>query len=120
MQTSLEGLTLHVEDLDRSVDFYRRIPGARLVNRRGGEFALFVIGNSRLGLLACRLLPKGSPGFHIEISTSSAGIEDLHRGVTAAGIETDGKPQARGWGETTFHATDPDGNQIEFDTRAEG
>lgn len=111
MQTSLERLTLHAEDLDRSIDSHRRIPGGTLVTRRG---------SSRLGLHARGLLPAPNPGFHIEISTSSAGIEDLHEAVRAAGIETAGEPRSRDWGETTFHPTDPDGNRIEFDTRGDG
>ena len=116
MRTSLEGLTLHVEDVDRSVDFYRRVPGAVLLHERPGEFALFAIGGARLGLLTRRFLPQASPGFHLELSAAE-GIEELYEQVRAGGIVPDGPPRDRAWGETTFHAIDPDGNLLEFDSR---
>jgi uncharacterized glyoxalase superfamily protein PhnB len=34
-----------------------------------------------------------------------------------AGIEPDGPPANRSWGERTFHVSDPDGNRIEFDSQ---
>jgi lactoylglutathione lyase len=117
VQTSLEGLTLHVADVERSRDFYLRIPGAKLIDERPGDFALLEIGGGRLGLLTKRYLPEAGPGFHMEISTSSAGVDGLYEQVRAAGIEPDGPPADRWWGERSFHVTDPDGNQIEFDSR---
>jgi lactoylglutathione lyase len=116
MQTSLEGLTLHVASVDRSRDFYLGIPGAQLLHERGDEFALLQIGKARLGLLNRRVLRDGGPGFHMEISTAATGVDDLYERVRAAGIETDGPPRDRPWGERTFHATDPDGNVVEFDS----
>ena len=117
MQTSLEGLTLHVASVERSRDFYLGIPGAQLLHERGDEFALLQIGRTRLGLLNRRVLRKGGPGFHMEISTSESGVDELYEQVRAAGIEPDGPPRSRSWGERTFHATDPDGNLVEFDSR---
>jgi uncharacterized glyoxalase superfamily protein PhnB len=63
MKTSLTGLTLHVEHVERSRDFYPRLQ------------------------------------------------------VLAAGLEPDGPPANRSWGERTFHLSDPDGNRIEFDSQ---
>ena len=120
METSLEGLTLHVDDVERSRDFYLRIPGAVLVDHRPGDFALLQIGGARLGLLTTRYLRGGGPGFHMEISTSSDAVDALYEQVRAAGIEPDGPPADRSWGERTFHVTDPDGNLIEFDSRGGG
>jgi lactoylglutathione lyase len=117
METSLEGLTLHVESVERSRDFYLGIPGAQLLHERGDEFALLQIGGARLGLLNRRVLRAGGPGFHMEISTSATAVDDLYERVRAAGIEPDGPPRDRPWGERTFHATDPDGNLVEFDSR---
>ena len=41
---TLEGLSLHVSDVERSIEFYSRIPGAQLVGHRPGQFARFQIG----------------------------------------------------------------------------
>jgi lactoylglutathione lyase len=117
MQASLEGLTLHVADVERSRAFYERLPGAVVLSHRPGQFALLQIGKTRLGLLTRRFLAAGAPGFHLEISTEAAGVDELYEHVRSAGLEPDGPPANRAWGERTFHVTDPDGNLVEFDSR---
>jgi catechol 2,3-dioxygenase-like lactoylglutathione lyase family enzyme len=117
MDVSLTGLTLHVEDVERSRDFYMRIPGAVLVQHRPGDFALLQLGEGRLGLLSARYLEAGAPGFHVEVSSSLAGVDALYDQVRANGIEPHSPPTDRSWGERTFHVSDPDGNLIEFDSR---
>jgi lactoylglutathione lyase len=119
MQASLEGLTLHVDDVERSRDFYARIPGAVEEAHRPGEFALFRIGRARLGLLNRRFLRGDGPRFHVEISTGQNAVDELYEQVRAAGIEPEGPPANRSWGERTFHVKDPDGNLIEFDSRGD-
>ncbi len=71
----------------------------------------------QLGLSAASVLAPGAPRFHIEISTSASDLDALYAKVQGGGIEPDERPQDRGWGEQTFHAADPDGNLIEFDSR---
>src|SRR5262245_56416443 len=110
MNVSLEGLTLHVRDLERSRAFYERIPGVELLHHRPGQFALFRIGEKLLGLL--RL---GGPGFHVEIATPD--LDALHRQLVAAGIHPTGPPRRRPWGERTLLVDDPDGYRLEFEER---
>jgi hypothetical protein len=50
LEASLEGVTLQVADVERSLEFYRKIPGATVAVHRLGEFALVQIGIGRLGL----------------------------------------------------------------------
>ena len=107
LNVSFEGLTLHVEDVERSRDFYLRIPGVVLEDHRPGQFALLRIGETLLGLL--RL---GRPGFHLELTT--ADLDGLHAHLLQVGLEPEGPPQAQKWGERTFLVLDPDGNAIEF------
>jgi catechol 2,3-dioxygenase-like lactoylglutathione lyase family enzyme len=106
-RVSLEGLTLHVQDVERSRDFYLRISGVTLEHHRPGQFVLLRIGDRWLGLLGGR-----APGFHIEIATSD--LDDLYVRLRRAGVEPTGPPQERSWGERTFVVVDPDGNLIEF------
>jgi catechol 2,3-dioxygenase-like lactoylglutathione lyase family enzyme len=110
MDVSLDGLTLHVTDVERSVDFYRRLPGAHLAIHRPAEFALFEIGGTLLGLLAWR-----SPGFHLEMAAPD--LDRLHDELVAAGIVPLGRPRVRVWGERTLELVDPDGHRIEVDSR---
>lgn len=107
IDVSMEGLTLHVRDVERSLSFYSKIPGSTLLTHRPGQFALFSIGNTLLGLLRSR-----SPGFHIEIATSD--LDAVHDHLREAGAEPLGPPKERPWGERTFESVDPDGNRIEF------
>jgi catechol 2,3-dioxygenase-like lactoylglutathione lyase family enzyme len=107
MRASLAGLTLHVLDVERSCEFYKRIPGAVLEAHRPGEFALFRIGGAHLGLLQSK-----KTGLHLEVGT--ADVDQFHAALEAAGVETQGAPRDRPWGERTFNVRDPDGNLIEF------
>ena len=51
----------------------------------------------------------------MEVSSTLEGIDALHDQVLAAGLEPDGPPANRSWGERTFHLSDSGGDQIEFD-----
>jgi catechol 2,3-dioxygenase-like lactoylglutathione lyase family enzyme len=106
MTTSLAGLTLHVADVDRSVEFYGRLPGAAVLFHLPGRFALIRLGQGRLGLLADHKRP-----FHVELEVPdlAAAASDLRR----LGFEVDG-PARRAWGEEDMLVTDPDGNLLEF------
>lgn len=107
MRVSLEGVTLHVQDVERSREFYLRIPGVVLERHRPGEFALLRIGQGWLGLLQLR-----TPGFHLEVSTPD--LDELYASLRQREVEPDGPPRDRGWGERTFVVVDPDGHHIEF------
>jgi catechol 2,3-dioxygenase-like lactoylglutathione lyase family enzyme len=106
MTVSLVGLTLHVSDVDRSVEFYRRLPGAAVMFHLPGRFAMLRLGQGRLGLLADQKRP-----FHVELEVSDlqAAAADL-RGL---GFEIDG-PSRRQWGEEDALLVDPDGNLLEL------
>jgi len=107
MSTSLEGLTLHVTDVERARDFYARLPGLVLDRERKGEFVLFRVGDRWLGLLRAR-----EPGFHIELAVPD--LDGAYARLRENGIEPRDRPRARGWGERTFVVSDPDGHLIEF------
>jgi catechol 2,3-dioxygenase-like lactoylglutathione lyase family enzyme len=106
MTISLVGLTLHVTDVDRSVEFYRRLPGAAVLFHLPGRFAMLRLGAGRLGLLADRKRP-----FHVELEVPDllAAAADLQR----LGFEIEG-PTRRAWGEEDVLVSDPDGNLLEF------
>ena len=107
MNVSFEGLTLHVQDVECSRDFYLRIPGVVLEDHRPGQFALLRIGDALLGLL--RL---GAPGFHLELTTPD--LDGLHAHLRQVGLEPKGPPKVQNWGERAFLVVDPDGNCLEF------
>jgi catechol 2,3-dioxygenase-like lactoylglutathione lyase family enzyme len=106
MTTSLVGLTLHVSDVDRSVEFYRRLPGAAVLFHMPGRFGMLRLGEGRLGLLADRKRP-----FHVELEVPD--LEAAAAELKRLGFEVEG-PTRRAWGEEDVLVTDPDGNLLEF------
>ena len=106
-KVSLEGLTLHVANVERALEFYSRIPGTRVEVHRPGSFALLSIGNGRLSLL------KEGPT-HLEFDTPDP--DRLYQQLKAAGLPVEAPPALKPWGEYDFTIHDPDGNCLEFDS----
>jgi catechol 2,3-dioxygenase-like lactoylglutathione lyase family enzyme len=105
---ALAGVTLHVSDVERSLAFYRQLPGATVSFHMPGRFALLKFGTGRLGLLADQ-----KRQFHVELE-----VPDLDAAAVALrelGIEADG-PTTRDWGERDILVHDPDGYLLEFGT----
>jgi catechol 2,3-dioxygenase-like lactoylglutathione lyase family enzyme len=105
---SLEGLSLHVADVEQSIAFYSRIPGAQLLLHRPGQFARFRIGNGSLHLVQ---LP-GQKRFHIEFDTED--VNDMYEQLRSAGLTPVSPPKTHPWGKSDFRLIDPDGYQLEF------
>jgi catechol 2,3-dioxygenase-like lactoylglutathione lyase family enzyme len=109
---SLEGLTLNVSDLERSLEFYTRLPGVAVEFQKPGLFAMLRIGNGRLGLLQ-----RAAGRFHIELETDD--LDKFYEAVRRAGIEPKGPPVLHPWGERDFQVVDPDGFVLEFEAATE-
>ncbi len=108
MQTvSLEGLTLHVSDVERSLQFYQQLPGVTVRVHRPGEFALLEVGGMRLGLLH-----HTTGQFHLEFETSD--LDALYQELQVSAFPVQAPPSQKNWGERDFLVTDPDGYMLEF------
>jgi catechol 2,3-dioxygenase-like lactoylglutathione lyase family enzyme len=106
MSVELAGLTLHVADVERSLAFYRRLPGAKILFHMPQRFALLQFGANRLGLLADQ-----KRQFHVELEVPDLDVAAL--ALRELGIEAEG-PTSRPWGERDILVTDPDGYLLEF------
>ncbi len=111
-QVSLAGLTLHVADLERSVEFYRRLPGADVHVYQPGLFAMVTIGAGRIGLLQ-----RAAGKFHVELEVDD--LDAYYEQVRQAGIAPKGPPVRHPWGERDFVVLDPDGFALEFESADE-
>jgi catechol 2,3-dioxygenase-like lactoylglutathione lyase family enzyme len=106
MSISLVGLTLHVADVERSLDFYKRLPDSSVLYHLPGRFALLSVGSGRLGLLQDTKRP-----FHVEIDCKD--LDATCALLKESGFPTEG-PNTRPWGERDVLVIDPDGNLVEF------
>ena len=111
VSTSLEGISLLVADVEKSVAFYSKLPGAQMIMHRPGKFAKFKIGDGHVQVVG---LPPEEKSFHIEMDAPD--LQGLYDQLKASGIEPDGPPTKRFFGRTNFRVHDPDGNIIEFDS----
>lgn len=108
VSVALAGVTLHVADVERSMAFYSRLPGAVVLFHMPGRFGLLKFGTGRLGILADQ-----KRQFHVELEV--ADIDAAAMALREMGIEVDG-PTTRDWGERDLLVHDPDGYLVEFGT----
>src|SRR5690242_13694703 len=104
---SMEGMTLHVADVEQALNFYTKLPNVQILAHRPGAFALLAIGNGRLGLL------QYGPT-HIEFDTPD--LDTLYQKLKDAGLPVEAPPSHKPWGEYDFILHDPDGYSLEFNS----
>jgi lactoylglutathione lyase len=119
MKNSVDYVILYVDDLERSVAFYRDIVGLPF-KLFGDGYAEFATGGTKFGLYERARLPDligadalpssrcGEVAFLVEDVDAEA--ERLRE--TSATILSG--PVDRAWGHRTVHALDPDGHVVEF------
>lgn len=111
LTTSLEGISLLVADVEKSVAFYSKLPGAQMIMHRAGQFAKFKVGDGHIQVVG---MPAKEKTFHIEMDAPD--LQGLYEHLKAAGIEPDSPPTKRFFGRTNFRVHDPDGNILEIDS----
>jgi len=122
-EVRMEGLTLTVDDVARSVDFYCNKLGIfNLEWNAVPQFAMLRIvgGTVTLGLLswtqaeaegAVRLSRSQASAIHVELSTDD--LDGLYSRLTDKGVNIDVPPHDEPW-ERSMTAFDPDGYSVEF------
>ncbi len=100
-------LELFVDDLDRSVDFYRRVLGFHLV-RQDASYASLCHGAVVLGLGPAAGLPERR-GAGVEVVLEVDDLDAAYARVMGAGVRPVEAPRERPWGLRDFRILDPDG-----------
>ncbi|MFD1515360.1 VOC family protein [Halomarina rubra] len=103
---SLGGLTLHVADVERSLQFYERLPGVETIQYEPGTVARLRIGDGHLTLLS---LEEGQ--FHVRLDCTD--LDGFYETCRTSGLDVP-PPRDMPWGERASLAFDPDGNVVEF------
>ena len=121
-----EGLTLTVESVDRSIEFYTGKLGLKLEYNASPDFALIRAGGDggngggTIGLLALHVAlkegvevssDKQKRAIHVELSTDN--LDALYEELRANGVQFDQPPHDEPW-ERSMTAFDPDGYAVEF------
>ena len=126
-------IELFVEDLDRSIRFYKRALGFEL-GRREPDYASLRRGDAELGLGPIAKLPAHAtgPGFTqdrladsdrrgagVEIVLEVEDVDAAFEAVRGAGWAVAEPLRARPWGLRDFRLPDPDGYYLRVTTRAD-
>ena len=117
-QVRLEGLTLRVESVRRSIEFYGGKLGFSVEIDKAPHFGMIRVGGPQGGTIG--LLPFDSSaslsrseraGIHIELATDH--LDALYEELKARGVEFFEPPHEEPW-ERSMRAYDPDGYTVEF------
>lgn len=106
---SLEGISLHVADIAKSLDFYQRLPGVEILVHIPDRFVRMKLGNSYLHLVKAPVELR----FHMEMGTED--LMEMYTTLQSVGIEPEGPPAMEQWGRINLWVKDPDGNLLQFD-----
>lgn len=106
---SLEGISLHVADLAKSLDFYQRLPGVEILVHIPDRFVRMKLGRSYLHLVKAPVELR----FHMEMGTED--LMEMYTTLQSVGIEPEGPPAMEQWGRINLWVKDPDGNLLQFD-----
>ena len=118
-----EGLTLTVDDIERSLEFYAKKLGLTVEVNAAPAFALIRMGGAgggTIGLLsASRASVEGAVamtvlqkrGIHVEFSTDN--LDQLYKELLNQGVSFHEPPHDEPW-ERSMTAFDPDGYSVEF------
>ena len=115
-----EGLTLTVESVERSVEFYSGKLGLKVEWNAAPAFAMLRIGAGTIGLLSVTEARKEGvedtnaaqkSAIHVELSTDD--LDGLYEELKSAGVVFHQPPHDEPW-ERSMTAFDPDGYAVEF------
>jgi len=123
LEVRLEGLTLRVPDVGRSIEFYGDKLGLHVEIDKAPQFAMIRVGGptgGTIGLLvhdhanpagSASMTPQQRAGIHVELSTDD--VDALYEHLKARGVVFFEPPHEEPW-ERSMRAHDPDGYTVEF------
>ena len=115
-----EGLSLTVDSVERSVDFYEKQLGIEVEYIRAPAFALLRADSGTIGLLSLEtareegaepMTAEQKRAIHVEFSTDN--LDALYEELRARGVVFREPPHDDPW-ERSMTALDPDGYSVEF------
>ncbi len=115
----IDGVVLFVNDLTRSVEFYRNKLGLKVKVEEEG-FVDFETETIPLGLMDVKeavklfgekaVLVNQEAGHRLELSVNVGNVDEIYEQFKARGVEFLRSPADQPWGQRTADFIDPDGN----------
>jgi catechol 2,3-dioxygenase-like lactoylglutathione lyase family enzyme len=109
----LDYITLMVEDMAKSREFYRDKLGLPVKEDHGLDWCSFETGGTTLALHPARE-GGAKPHHRFELFFSVDDIDREYEQLKAKGVKFTDKPVDQPYGWRTAHCTDPEGNVIEI------
>ncbi len=106
----ISAVTLAVQDMAQSVDFYRKL-GMELVY--GGENFSFTTFRGSEGYINLRPISSQVAKRSSRIIVLVEEVDSLYSKLKERGLEPE-SPRDGDWGERFFHLKDPDGHELSF------
>jgi catechol 2,3-dioxygenase-like lactoylglutathione lyase family enzyme len=123
MNVRLEGLTLRVADVARSIEFYSNKLGFTVEINKAPQFAMIRVGGPTGGTIGLLVHDSSDPlgsksttphqraALHVELTTDH--LDALYEELKGRGVEFREPPHEEPW-ERSMTVHDPDGYTIEF------
>ena len=106
----ISAVTFAVQDMTRSIEFYRLLGFALIYGGNDAAFSTLKSGEAFVNLIASQ---GYQPRWWGRVILRVDNVDEHHRTLQARGL-TIPAPQDASWGERFFHITDPDGHEISF------
>jgi len=112
---------LVVQDVQRSLAFYRDVVGLAVEDDSNAKFVWFWAGRpgaqQRIGITAGPLSfgaahVRGPQ--HFAFGTDNSRIDELKAALEGQGLQVEGPIEFRFWRARSIYFSDPDGNRVEF------
>ena len=119
--SKISAVTLPVSDMEKSVNFYSKIPNFKIVyGGSDSQFTSFLIEDTEKSYLNLKLNETRSLNFG-RIIFYTDDVDELftymENDETISGLgKLESKPEDAVWGERFFHMLDPDGYKLSFAT----
>lgn len=119
----MEGLSLPVKDVRRSLDFYGKTLGLTVEIKALPHFAMIRVGGKRggtVGLLSMKeadaagaktMTARQRAAFQVELSTDN--VDRFYKRLSARGVHFHRPPHDEPW-QRSMQTRDPDGYTVEF------
>ena len=106
----ISAVALAVDDMIRSIEFYRKLGFGLLYGGEGAAFSSLRAGEAFVNLIASEAHDRrwwGRVIFRVD------DVDALYRSLKAQALVPE-SPKDASWGERYFHLIDPDGHELSF------